>query len=248
MPQMLAKKILTFRSDVATARTPKVVLSGLQKIVAPYDIDVLRAGVVPNLALPFRDNWTTGVNLFSGDKQRADYSAQCRKVHAELGWDAISIKTQRTTRPFTFAEVAQEKLHRGSYVFEFLRSFGIVDGLFCPLGHWSVVYSSPQFLALSPVMRSQLVRAARLAIRRIAEIVETEGRARTRKAFQQLTEREAEVLQERARLHTNIAIAREMNISPRTVEELLRRARLKLDAPDIAIALLTAYKLGLITF
>jgi hypothetical protein len=38
------------------------------------------------------------------------------------------------------------------------RVFDIVDGPFCPLGH--VVYGSPQFLALSLVMRSQLVRPA----------------------------------------------------------------------------------------
>jgi DNA-binding CsgD family transcriptional regulator len=248
MPHRLAQRILDFSSDVATARTPEIVLSRLQDVVGPVDVDVFAAGVTPNDGVQFHiDNWTKGTNLFFGTKQCDDYWPQCQKVHKDLGADAISIKSQYTTAPFTFAEAVQEK-QRGSYIFEFLRSFDIVDGFYCPLRRWSVVYSSPRLLALSPAMRSQLISAAHVAVSRLETLVETERHKRTSNAVKQLTMREMEILQERARLHTNTAIARELNISKKTVDELLRRARQKLDAPDIAIALLTAYKLGLITF
>jgi DNA-binding CsgD family transcriptional regulator len=164
-----------------------------------------------------------------------------------LGWDAISRKAARATTPFTFAEVGQEiKSGRGSWIFEFLRSFDIVDGLFCPLGRWSLVYHSPRLLALSPATRWQLIDAAHVAVGRMDMLVKTKGREPSIKPL--LTAREAEVLQERSRLHTSIAVARELNISKKTVDELLQRARRKLGAPNIAIALLEAYKRGLITY
>jgi DNA-binding CsgD family transcriptional regulator len=244
MPEMLAKKIAAFRRKVATAGTPEIVLSGLRDIVRPYDVDVLAIGVSPRKATNL-DHWILGRTIFFGTD---DFWPQYQEAFDDLGWDALTIKAEETADAFTFAEAAHEmRFHRGSWIFELHRSCGRADGLFCP-GKWNVVYGSQRYLGLSPALRSQLISAAHVASSRIQAIVKTDVRERSRNTLKQLTPREIEVLQVRTRLRLNAAIARELNISKKTVEELLRRARLKLDTRDTAIALLTAYKLGLIRF
>ena len=61
-----------------------------------------------------------------------------------------------------------------------------------------------------------------------------------------LTARELEVLQQRAFLGSNDAISKSLDISIQTVDVHLRNARKKLKVEDTAIALLEAYKRGLI--
>ena len=56
------------------------------------------------------------------------------------------------------------------------------------------------------------------------------------------------MLQQRAFFATNAAVAKEMNISVDTVETHLRNIRKKLRVDDTAIALLEAYKHGLIEY
>jgi DNA-binding CsgD family transcriptional regulator len=245
MPERLAKKIVAFRSNVATARTPEIVLAGLRDLVRPYDVDLLVAGLSPRKATNL-DHWTLGRNIFFGVDD--DYWPQYQAAFKDLGWDILTLKSGQTADAFTFAEVAQEmRFHRGTWIFDLHQSCGTTDGLFCP-GKWNVLYGSPDYLKLSPALRSQLISAAHVAANRMHALVKSDARERNRNTLKQLTSREIEVLQERTRLRLNAAIARELNISRKTVDELLRRARQKLDTPDTAIALLTAYKLGLITF
>jgi DNA-binding CsgD family transcriptional regulator len=244
MPQRLAEKVLAFSGDVMTIRKPETVLSHLQGMVGPYELNILAAGVLPTDAAQLQfENWVGGKNLFFGETIPDAFWQQNQMAHAELGWDAIALKAHHATAGFTFAEVTREKPRRGDWIFDFLRGFGIADGYLFPLASWLVIYASPQHLALSPAMRRQLASAAQLAASRIATLVKVNA-ARDLK----LTEREIEVLQARVSYYTNAAIAERLNIKLKTVDELLRRARLKLDAPNIEIALLTAYKLGLITF
>ena len=63
-----------------------------------------------------------------------------------------------------------------------------------------------------------------------------------------LTARELEVLQRRALLGINAAIAKALDISIQTVDVHLRSARRKLKVEDTAIALLEACKRGLIEY
>jgi DNA-binding CsgD family transcriptional regulator len=63
-----------------------------------------------------------------------------------------------------------------------------------------------------------------------------------------LTPRELEVVQQRALLGCNAAIAKSLNISLETVDVHLRSVRKKLKTDDTAIALLEAYKRGLIEY
>jgi DNA-binding CsgD family transcriptional regulator len=62
------------------------------------------------------------------------------------------------------------------------------------------------------------------------------------------TARELEVLQRRALLGSNAAIAKALDISIQTVDVHLRSARRKLKVEDTAIALLESYKRGLIEY
>ena len=59
---------------------------------------------------------------------------------------------------------------------------------------------------------------------------------------------ELEVLQRRALLGSNAAIAKALDISIQTVDVHLRSARRKLKVEDTAIALLESYKRGLIEY
>ena len=63
-----------------------------------------------------------------------------------------------------------------------------------------------------------------------------------------LTARELEVLQQRAFLGCNAAISKALGISIQTVDVHLRNVRKKLKVEDTAIALLEAYKRGLIGY
>ena len=63
-----------------------------------------------------------------------------------------------------------------------------------------------------------------------------------------MTARELEVLQQRALLGSNAAIAKALDISTQTVDVHLRSIRKKLRVGDTAIALLEAYKRGLIEY
>ena len=63
-----------------------------------------------------------------------------------------------------------------------------------------------------------------------------------------MTARELEVLQQRALLGSSAAIAKALDISVQTVDVHLRSARKKMKVEDTAIALLEAYKRGLIEY
>ena len=63
-----------------------------------------------------------------------------------------------------------------------------------------------------------------------------------------MTARELEVLQQRALLGSNAAIAKALDISVQTVDVHLRSARKKMKVEDTTIALLEAYKRGLIEY
>lgn len=251
MPHQLAKEAFEFSKDVATLKAPADVLWMLQKIVEPYDINVFNAGIMPTAPAEFvLSSWKPGVTIFFGKNTPKDFWPQYQKAHAVHGFGALGLQARRTTRSFTFAECMLEQKSQtcGSWLFEFLRSFDIRDGFCCSFRSWNLIYSSPRLLALSPPMRSELGGLAHTAVSRLEAITKAKASEADMKAIKELTAREMDVLQERARLHTNVAIARELGIDRKTVDELLRRARIKLGAPDVAIALLTAYKRGLIVF
>jgi two-component system nitrate/nitrite response regulator NarL len=105
-------------------------------------------------------------------------------------------------------------------------------------------------LALRLSQRTFLAAAAQAAIGRIEEIVNSRRKRQRGKKVDtfDMTARELEVLQQRALLGSNAAIAKALDISVQTVDVHLRSARKKMKVEDTAIALLEAYKRGLIEY
>jgi DNA-binding CsgD family transcriptional regulator len=103
---------------------------------------------------------------------------------------------------------------------------------------------------LRPSQRTFLAGAAQAAIGRIEEIMNSRRKRRRGKKIDtfDMTARELEVLQQRALLGSNRAIAKALDISIQTVDVHLRSARKKKKVEDTAIALLEAYKRGLIEY
>jgi DNA-binding CsgD family transcriptional regulator len=131
-----------------------------------------------------------------------------------------------------------------------LRTYNIRDGLYCTYRAWAVVFISSNLLVLRLSQRTFLGAAAQAAIGRIEELVNSRHKRRRRKKVDMfdVTARELEVLQQRALLGSNVAIAKALDISVQTVDVHLRSVRKKMKVEDTAIALLEAYKRGLIEY
>src|SRR5262249_16873634 len=99
-------------------------------------------------------------------------------------------------------------------------------------GEWSLVFISNKLLALRPFERAFLATAAQVAVGRIEAIVKNPCRGRKKSTKTDLTPRELEVVQQRALLGWNAAIAKSLNISLKTVDVHLRSARKKLKTDD----------------
>ena len=51
--------------------------------------------------------------------------------------------------PFTFAEAERDGSGgKANWIFGFLRSYNMRDGLYCTYSAWAVVFTSPKLLAL----------------------------------------------------------------------------------------------------
>ena len=137
-----------------------------------------------------------------------------------------------------------------SWIFGFLRSYNICDGLYCSYRAWAVAFISNKILALRLSQRTFLAAAAQAAIGRIEELVNSRRKRRPEKKVEtfDMTARELEALQQRALLGSNAAIAKALDISIQTVDVHLRSVRKKMKVEDTAIALLEAYKRGLIEY
>jgi DNA-binding CsgD family transcriptional regulator len=248
MPQRLAKQITAFSKELITARTPDIVLSRLHEIIRPYDVGVFAAGTLTDEARLDLDNYAEGQNLFFGKDISPNYWPENQQAVAELGPCAITLKARDAVAPFTFHEVEQQKAKQGKWIFDFLQPFGIADGVVCPLRQWTVILNSPQFLKLSDAMRCELIRAAAIAATGMDQMVKAKARRRKKKAKEwaaELTPRELEMLQERSRM-TISDIAKELDLSEKTVNEHLRRVRLKLGVDDITLAVAQAFRKKLI--
>jgi DNA-binding CsgD family transcriptional regulator len=153
--------------------------------------------------------------------------------------------------PFTNAEAERDarKAKLPNWIFDFLRKWHYADGLVCTYRHWATVYVSSRLIVLSPVNRVLLSAIAQVAIGQIEVIVNAKRKRLAKKPDSNiLTEREEEVLQQRAFSSRPVAIAEQLGINVETVNSHLKSARRKLETDDIAIALLQALKRGLIEY
>ena len=252
MPERLTRAVQQFADDIGRLHTPLAVLVALQNVShCTLGVGVLGAWVLPRYFKDQITDWREGENLFFHPDVPRSYWPEYLKQYAERGYSALTLKARRTSVPFTFAEAERDGSgSQASWIFGFSRSYNMHDGLYCTYRAWAVVFISPRLLALRLSQRAFLAAAAQAAIGRIEDIVNSRRKRRRGKKVDTfgMTARELEVLQQRALLGSNAAIAKALDISVRTVEVHLRSARKKMRVEDTAIALLEAYKRGLIEY
>jgi DNA-binding CsgD family transcriptional regulator len=225
----ISQATLEFADDVIRLRTPVAVLVALQNLSrSTVGIGVLGAWSLPRYIRERVEQRQMGVNLWLHPDVPADYWPRYQEKFAAHSLSVLALKARVASVPFTFAEVEKESIERqtSNWVFGFMRSLGIHDGLYCVYRNWSVVFISTSLLALSPANRTFLAAAGQIAVGRIEQMVKAERR-RTRRNSKEadLTPRELDVLQQRALLGRNAAVAKELNISVETVETHLRSIR-----------------------
>jgi DNA-binding CsgD family transcriptional regulator len=251
MPQRLANAALQFADDVTRLQTPNAVLVALQNMSRiTVGVNVMGTWNLPRYFENNIDTWRDGETLFLHPDVPGDLWPSYQKQFAIHGFSALALKARSCPTPFTFAEAETETNTRKvrNWIFDFFRSYNIQDGLYCTYGEWSLVFISNKLLALRPFERAFLATAAQVAVGRIEAIVKNPCRGPKKSTKTDLTRRELEVVQQRALLGCNAAIAKSLNISLKTVDVHLRSARKKLKTDDTAIALLEACKRGLIEY
>jgi DNA-binding CsgD family transcriptional regulator len=252
MPERLARAVQQFTDDIGRLHTPLAVLVALQTVShCTLGVEVLGAWTLPRYFKDQIADWREGENLFFHPDVPRSFWPEYLKRYSEHGYSTLTLKARRTSLPFTFAEAEHDASgSQASWIFGFMRSHNIRDGLYCTYRAWAVVFISSKLLALRLSQRTFLAAAAQVAIGRIEEIVNSRRRRRRGKKVDtfDMTPRELEVLQQRALLGSNAAIAKALDISIQTVDVHLRSARKKMKVEDTAIALLEAYKRGLIEY
>ena len=251
MPETLARAVYQFADDVGRLNTPLAVLVALQNVSHCTGVEVLGAWALPRYFKDEITDWREGENLFFHPDVPRSFWPEYLKQFAEYGYSTLTLRARRTSVPFTFAEaVCDESASQANWIFGFLRTYNICDGLYCTYRAWAVVFISTNLLALRPSQRTFLAAAAQAAIGRIEEIMNSRRKQRRRNKVDtfDMTARELEVLQQRALLGSNAAIAKALDISVQTVDVHLRNARKKMKIEDTAIALLEDYKRGLIEY
>jgi DNA-binding CsgD family transcriptional regulator len=252
MPERLARAVQQFADEAGRLHTPLAVLVALRNVShCTLGVEVLGAWTLPRYFKDQITHWREGENLFFHPDVPRSFWPDYLKQFAERGYSALTLKARRTSVPFTFTEAERDGSgSQAAWIFGFLRSYNMRDGLYCTYRAWAVVFTSPKLLALPPSQRTFLAAAAQVAIGRIEEIVNSRRKRRRGKKVDKfdMTARELEVLQQRALLGSNAAIAKALDISVQTVDVHLRSARKKMKVEDTAIALLEAYKRGLIEY
>ena len=241
----LANAALQFGADVLKLRTPDSILVGLQNVSQLVAINVLGAWNLPSYFKGQVADLTIDRNLFFHPDTPKDYWPDYQAQQTASGYSALALKARRSSTPFTITEAEMDAEAKGNWVFDHCRKFGFRDGLYCVYANWAVVYCSGKLVVLNPIERAFLAVTAQMAIGQLEKI--RPSREPPRLDYH-LTPREIAVLQHRALNSTNEAIGARLKISAETVEVHLKHIRKKMRVDDTAIALLEAYKHGLIIF
>jgi DNA-binding CsgD family transcriptional regulator len=245
----ISQATLKFTDDTAALCSPVAVLVALQNLSrSTLGVSVLGTWSLPRYIKERVEPRQIGVNLWLHPDIPADYWPRYREKFAANGLSVLALKARVASVPFTFAEAGKDARQTTNWVFGFMQDLGIRDGAVLRL---SQLFISTSLLALSPANRTFLAAAGQIAVGRIEQMVKAQGRSRRRNAKTaeaDLTPRELDVLQHRALRSSNAAVAKELEISVDTVEVHLRSIRKKLKVDDTAIALLEAYKRGLIEY
>ena len=167
MPETLARAVQQFADDVGRLHTPLAVLVALQNVsICTLGVQVLGAWVLPRYFKDEITDWREGENLFFHPDVPRSFWPEYLKQFAGHGYSTLTLKARRTSVPFTFAEAeCDESASQANWIFGFLRSYNISDGLYCTYRAWAVVFISTKLLALRLSQRTFLAAAAQAAIR-----------------------------------------------------------------------------------
>lgn len=238
-----------FITRVERVRTPGAALDALRDLGRQNGVSLVAAWHLPDGLVRQERTWKIDRTVFVRGNGGPDFAERYRKHYEKNGPSFMTLKGRRTSTPFTFAEAEKEAKARrsgGQWVFGFMRSHKLRDGLYCTFRRWACILGSTQLLALSQHERALLWGAAQHAVSRIEDVIMPQPK--DRKAARVLTARECEVLQHIALLGTAAKVAKYLNITKGGVEAHLTRARAKLKVDTTLQAALTAYKNGWIEF
>ena len=241
----LANAALQFGADVMKLREPDNILIGLRNVSQLVAINVLGAWNLPSYFKGQVADLTIDRNLFFHPDTPKDYWPDYQAQQTASGYSALALKARRSSTPFTITEAEMDAEAKGNWVFDHCRKFGFRDGLYCVYANWAVVYCSGKLVVLKSD-RARFPRRHRANGDRTTRKIHP-SREPPRLDYH-LTPREIAVLQHRALNSTNEAIGARLKISAETVEVHLKHIRKKMGVDDTAIALLEAYKHGLIIF
>src|SRR5215831_19829015 len=180
MLERLAIAVQLFADDAGRLHTPRAVLVALQNVShCTLGVQVLGAWALPRYFKDEITDWREGENLFFHPDVPRSFWPEYLKQFAEHGYSTLTLKARRTSVPFTFAEAERdESVSQASWIFGFLRSYNIRDGLYCSYRAWAVAFISTKILALRLSQRAFLAATAQAAIGRIEEVVNSRGKRR----------------------------------------------------------------------
>jgi DNA-binding CsgD family transcriptional regulator len=227
-------------------RTPESVLDGLRDLGRKSGVTLVAAWHLPESFIHQERSWKLDRTVFV--RGTLDFAEHYRVEYLKNGPSFMSLKAWRTSAPFTFSEAEKEAKARragGQWVFGFMRSHKLHDGLYCTFRRWACIFGSSQLLALSRHERALWWSAAQYAVGRIEDIM---PQPKDRKPPRELTARETEVLQQIAFLGDTASVAKYLSITRDAVDAHLKRVRQKLKVDTTLQAALTAYKNGWIEF
>ncbi|MBO0715839.1 MAG: LuxR family transcriptional regulator [Rhizobiales bacterium] len=240
-----------FIDGVRKLATADAIMLALDKVSKHAGLDLMAIFRFPLLITGYVDTRVEGDNVFMHPDIPPTYWPGYQRHYRSEGPTYLLMKVMRSSQAFTFAEAEQEFKSRhgtaGGWIFDYTRSHGYQDGFYCPFRTLAVVFVSRRLLALKPRERRVLFDIAYAAVGQIEAVV-AKRRSTNKQPDIDLSDREVEVLQQRALLGSTDAVAKAMDLSIKTVDFHLANARQKLGVEDTAQALLEAYKRNLIDY
>lgn len=236
-----------FCETIGTIKKPEAVVIALQNFSLKYQgLRVLGIWYVPAIYTDF-DAWVPHKSTFVHPELSDPYIDGYLTRLRQHGGSALGILARSRSAPFTFTEARRLIQPSGQYnwPFEYMRSFGIRDGLYVPNRVWNTAYRSSKVLDISKTARHLLGAAATVAVGRIEQLVKSPTRFEKPRA--KLSERETAIMSLISWGKTTEEIAAQLEISMATVREHISNAIHRLGAIDRAHAVAVAIRQGLLS-
>jgi LuxR family transcriptional regulator/LuxR family quorum-sensing system transcriptional regulator CciR len=241
----MAETLLSFLEQSAQADTDEALCHAFKAFVETFGVEAFGYQVLPS---PFDAADT------SFDFEYNTFPEAMQDVYFEerlYDHDPVTSRAATALQPQFWFEVEQTTpgTRFSQRLFELLRQSGFVDGFTIPVFG---PYGLAAFVACGRFSGAFNLAAIQL---RMLQLGCQELYSRTimlrdydAPAPPHLSEREVEILQWLARGKSNAVIAAILGVSPHTVDTIMRRAFVKLNASNRIAAVLKALRVGLITF